>query len=340
MRPRQVLGDLAADSAQRLTATFGSAAPRRPRAGRPPRRCGHPAPSGVDRPQLDAELLREGAARAASPAPKKKTHGAATRLRGAGAAKTHRRFFSSPPITTSTVPTGTTSPAATRIRGDRTGGRRLNLDRRLVRLDLDERIVLGDLVALGDQPARDLALGQSLAEIGEPEGVGHAPQATAAAARPTSRRGRSIPGGRRLRARATPPAPFRRAPAPGHAARIRPASVRSAFQIPTACGSNSLSGSGTSASGSPGSNDESRTASPRKETPATATTKHPRIAPSAPVRRWPRREGGSRRPHARARATDGGDQLTSRADGSAHSLDRRHVGILDRTSTGRGVVPR
>ena len=48
-----------------------------------------------------------------------------------------------------------------------------DLDGRLVGLDLDERLVLGDLVALGHQPAGDLALGQALAEIGQLELVRH-----------------------------------------------------------------------------------------------------------------------------------------------------------------------
>ncbi len=56
---------------------------------------------------------------------------------------------------------------------DLPGGGRRDLDRRLVRLDLDERLILGDLVAHGDEPAGDLALGQPLAEIGQLELVGH-----------------------------------------------------------------------------------------------------------------------------------------------------------------------
>ena len=56
---------------------------------------------------------------------------------------------------------------------DLPGGGRRNLDRRLVGLHLDERVVLGDLLALGDEPAGDLALGQALTEVGELELVGH-----------------------------------------------------------------------------------------------------------------------------------------------------------------------
>ena len=56
---------------------------------------------------------------------------------------------------------------------DLAGRRRGDLDGRLVRLDLDERLVLRHLVPLGDQPAGDLALGQALAEVGQLELVGH-----------------------------------------------------------------------------------------------------------------------------------------------------------------------
>jgi hypothetical protein len=48
-----------------------------------------------------------------------------------------------------------------------------NVDRRLVRLHLHQRVVFGDLLALGDEPARDLALREALAEVGELERVGH-----------------------------------------------------------------------------------------------------------------------------------------------------------------------
>ncbi len=57
----------------------------------------------------------------------------------------------------------------------RAGIRRGDLDGRLVGLDLDERIVLGDHLPLGDEPARDLALREPLAEIGELERARHYP---------------------------------------------------------------------------------------------------------------------------------------------------------------------
>ena len=51
--------------------------------------------------------------------------------------------------------------------------RRGDLDRRLVRLHLDERLILRNVRALLHEPARDLRLGQALAEVGELELVGH-----------------------------------------------------------------------------------------------------------------------------------------------------------------------
>jgi hypothetical protein len=52
---------------------------------------------------------------------------------------------------------------------DTAGERRRHLDDRLRRLDLDDVLVSGDLVALGDEPAHDLSLGEPLAEVGEEE---------------------------------------------------------------------------------------------------------------------------------------------------------------------------
>src|SRR5207302_6965506 len=69
-------------------------------------------------------------------------------------------------------------------------GRR-NLDRRLVGLQFDERLVLRHLVALGNEPARDLALGQPLAEVRQLELERHRYSATrATAARMRSTDGR------------------------------------------------------------------------------------------------------------------------------------------------------
>jgi DNA-binding CsgD family transcriptional regulator len=55
----------------------------------------------------------------------------------------------------------------------RPGARRGDLDRRLVRLHLDERLILADGLTLLDEPARDLSLGQPFAEVGQLELVGH-----------------------------------------------------------------------------------------------------------------------------------------------------------------------
>ena len=52
-------------------------------------------------------------------------------------------------------------------------GRRRDLDRGLVRGDLNERVVLGQFLPLGDEPARDLSLGQRFAQVGQLELVGH-----------------------------------------------------------------------------------------------------------------------------------------------------------------------
>ena len=56
---------------------------------------------------------------------------------------------------------------------DGAGAGRGNLDGRLVRLDLDERIVLLDGLPFGHEPARDLGLRQALAEVGQLELVRH-----------------------------------------------------------------------------------------------------------------------------------------------------------------------
>ena len=53
------------------------------------------------------------------------------------------------------------------------GRGRRNLDGGLVGLDLDQRLVLRDLLALLYEPAGDLALGKTLTEIRELELVGH-----------------------------------------------------------------------------------------------------------------------------------------------------------------------
>ena len=53
------------------------------------------------------------------------------------------------------------------------GHRRADLDRRLVGLDLDDRLVLDHRIALAHEPAGDLALGQPLAQLRQRERVCH-----------------------------------------------------------------------------------------------------------------------------------------------------------------------
>ena len=55
----------------------------------------------------------------------------------------------------------------------RPGVRRRDLDGRLVGLDLDERVVLGDLLPLRDEPAGDLALGEALPQVRKLERARH-----------------------------------------------------------------------------------------------------------------------------------------------------------------------
>ena len=55
----------------------------------------------------------------------------------------------------------------------RPGGGGRDLDRGLVGRDLDERVVLGELLALRDEPAGDLALGQPFTQVGQLELVRH-----------------------------------------------------------------------------------------------------------------------------------------------------------------------
>ena len=55
----------------------------------------------------------------------------------------------------------------------RPGARRGDLDRRLVGLHLDERLILVHLVALGDEPAGDLGLGEAFSQVRQLELVGH-----------------------------------------------------------------------------------------------------------------------------------------------------------------------
>ena len=92
---------------------------------------------------------------------------------GAGSARGSSACGTAPsPMTTRMVPTGTTFPSSTRMLATFPAAGE-DLDRRLVGLHLDERVVLGDLLALLDEPAGDLPLGETLAEIRQLELVGH-----------------------------------------------------------------------------------------------------------------------------------------------------------------------
>ena len=66
-------------------------------------------------------------------------------------------------------PTSTTSPAAACSVVDRRRRTARQLDDRLGGLDLGDRLVERDGVALGDQPLHELCLGESLAEVRQPE---------------------------------------------------------------------------------------------------------------------------------------------------------------------------
>lgn len=79
--------------------------------------------------------------------------------------------------------------------GDDTAVGTRHVDHRLGRLDLDDRLVHGDDLADLDQPAHDQRLGESLAEIGEPELQYLCHQRSASHCnRPTASRTRSTPG--------------------------------------------------------------------------------------------------------------------------------------------------
>ena len=181
VRARQVLDDLPADAAHLLAPPLGLVAGTQPAAARTSSSVIRPpGPVGVDRCERRPRAPARSAARAASPAPaalarcdRPRGQSAWTRpLRASSTAGVAPS--SSAPITTSTVPTGTTSPSATRMLRDacprpatgsrpsscRSGSRRAAGPRRSRR-------------RLGDEPARDLALGQALAEVGQLERVRH-----------------------------------------------------------------------------------------------------------------------------------------------------------------------
>ena len=165
MRAREVLEHLPLDPANRLAPlrlAAGAAAadvlfgdpPLRPRAG--------------DRREVDAELFRQ-------PPHERRRANLLWGLAPRSGARPRFRFRLRP------VPADDDEHGSDgndlafgdeNLRHHAAGGRR-DLDRRLVGRDLDERVVLRDLLALLHEPARDLALGEALAEVGQLELVGH-----------------------------------------------------------------------------------------------------------------------------------------------------------------------
>ena len=91
-----------------------------------------------------------------------------------------RRRHPLPPTSNeiSTEPTSTTSPAAACSVVDGARVRRGQLDDGLGRLDLGDRLVERDGVALGDEPLHELGLGKTLTEVGEREVLDHAHSST------------------------------------------------------------------------------------------------------------------------------------------------------------------
>ena len=158
MRTGHVLGDHTTNTAEQLASAVDTGrggadvglddAPSRPRAG--------------DAGEIDAELLRDPAndgvactrALAAATRSLQQTVVWCTRTCAEAVEASDGPLLgvSSPgsPMSTSSVPTGAISPSGTRILSTVPAYGEGNLDGRLVRLDLDERIVLGDLLPLGD----------------------------------------------------------------------------------------------------------------------------------------------------------------------------------------------
>ena len=174
---RQVLGDLPADAAHLLAASLACTSGRggARRRGRAARRSANVRlrqaagrPRRSDRREVDAELLRDPANE------RRRLHLLAryrrsncARLLGLGGPGAVPADHHEHGPDRDDVALGNEDP-----RHD-TRGRRRDLDRRLVGLDLDEWLVLRDLVPLGHEPTGDLALGQALAEIRQLELILH-----------------------------------------------------------------------------------------------------------------------------------------------------------------------
>ena len=177
VRARQVLDDLPADAAHRLAPALGghraACGGANVLLGDPPTR-----PGRRHRCELDAELLGD------APHERRRLHLAALARsdRSRGQSLGHGRCGRVRKRDRSVV-VGADHDEHRADRGDlalrdedardEARGRRGDLDGRLVGLDLDERLVLGDLVADRDEPARHLALGQPLAQVGQLERVRH-----------------------------------------------------------------------------------------------------------------------------------------------------------------------
>jgi len=170
MGARHVLGDEAPDAAQLLSSALG-------------RRCGgcahvllgDPAsrPGARHRGEVHGEVLSD----LADQGCRRDSRGDCPRG-GLSSAFSHRRhlrddFLSRLPDHDEHRSDGRDLSLADENPQNRPRIRGRDLDRRLVRLDLDERIVFRDLLSLGDEPACDLALGEALSQIGKLEGVRH-----------------------------------------------------------------------------------------------------------------------------------------------------------------------
>ena len=127
----------------------------------------------ADGPQIDAELVREPPDERRRPDPSVSRPVPGDRFGSVGCSGSSVVAEPSP-ITTITAPDRHDVALRGEDARDDPGRRGRDLDRRLVGLDLHERVVLRDLLTFGDEPTCDLAFGQALAEVGQLELVGHA----------------------------------------------------------------------------------------------------------------------------------------------------------------------
>ena len=78
-----------------------------------------------------------------------------------------------PPTMATTSPTFATTPAPTRISLETARDDRLDFERHLVGLDLEEVVAFLDLVADGLEPVEDFPLGDGFAELRHDDGFCH-----------------------------------------------------------------------------------------------------------------------------------------------------------------------